>query len=137
MNDDGPPEVMSPSITDAVHGTDDELIRARTVTMAQGPGFQLRQASEVVMDESMARALQELLSPQRDTTGLRSDLEQLAAEFVRVTNLLGGAVNTIAQAAQTQEQRIEHTLHEWSTDFERRAKETLDTSISNSTRQAM
>ena len=41
----GPPEVMIPRITHAAHGTEDELMRAQTVTMAHGPGFQLRQAS--------------------------------------------------------------------------------------------
>ena len=97
---DGPREVMSPRITDAAHGTEDELIRAKTVTVANGPGFQVRQAAEVIMNESTARAIQELLSPQRDTSMLRTDLELLGTEFVRVTNLIGGAVNDLSQSAQ-------------------------------------
>ena len=110
-------EVMSPSSTREVHGTEDELIRAHTVTVANGPGFQLRQVSQLMMDESTTRALQELLSPQRDTSGLRSDLELLAAEFIRVTNLIGGAVNNLAHSAQAQAQRIERNLQEWCTHF--------------------
>ena len=124
-------EVMSPRFTGEVHGAEDERIRAQTVTVANGPGFQLRQVSQLMMDESTTRALQELLSPQRDTSALRSDMEMLAAEFIRVTNLIGGAVNTLAQTAQAQDQRIGRSLQEWCTHFEQRVKEVWDTGIPN------
>ena len=87
---ESPREVMSPSISSAEAPPEDELVHARTMTLTQGPGFQLRQAAELVMTESTMRAMQELISPQRETGELRSDINRLASEFVRVTALLGG-----------------------------------------------
>ena len=51
--------------------------------------------------------------------------------------MIGGAVNTIAQATQTQEQRLGHNLQDWCTDLERRVKEMLDNNITQNTRQVM
>ena len=53
---DGPREVMSPSQPGVPQGGEDELFRARTMTMAQGPGFQMRQMADVVMDEPTMNA---------------------------------------------------------------------------------
>ena len=97
----------------------------------------MRQASEVVMEESTARALQELLSPHRDTSGLRSDLAKLAAEFVRVTSLIGGAVTIMAQSALSQSQRIGQHLRDWIVEFERNVNDMVANIIPTSTHQAL
>ena len=77
---------MSPSMAQVVQSGEDELIRARTMTVTQGPGFQVRQAAEVVIEETTARALIQLLSPSsEEPAGIRTDLHIMAAEFENST----------------------------------------------------
>ena len=89
------------------------------------------------MTESTMRAMQELISPQRETGELRSDINRLASEFVRVTALLGEVTNQMGNTIQTQEQRISQGLTEWSTEFEKKVEEVLQMTVPGGTRKAL
>ena len=118
-NFDEPREVMSPTHwTNGANEADEELVRARSFTMAQGPGFVMRQATDVIMEERTSQALGELLAHPPAADDLRADVSAIATELVRVTNVMGAAVSQLAEGVRDRDRQLVQDLQAWSQGLE-------------------
>ena len=101
-------------------GSDEELVKARTATYVQGPGFMMRQCTDVLMEESVANALSEMMESRRkdEQTQMKGNIEELAGELMRVTKVLGDALTQLAANSQKQDQQMVNELQAWTAGLE-------------------
>ena len=114
---------MNPSAESPSMGDQEELIRSSTITMTAGPGFMLRQATDILMEEYVAGQLGKVMRNQQlegQQQRLRSGIEDVAAEVIRVTKVMGTSLTDLAVQAHESETRIVDELKTWKASLEAR-----------------
>ena len=117
---------MSPRAHDQHRDAEDELTRARTITMAQGPGFMMKQVTDVIMDETTAGSLRDIMmyhEVEENQVKLKSGIEQVASAVAQLTQVMGSAIGQVASRAHDSDQKIIAELQSWTQGQDSRVNE--------------
>ena len=90
--------------------------------MTEGPGFVVRQATEVLMDQQVAMDLNGIMMAHQledQQNRLKSGINEIAAEVIRVTSVMGTAVSHLAEKAHESDHMVIEELKAWTAELER------------------
>ena len=80
------------------------------------------------MEESVVDQLEHILNSQQheeQQRNLRSGIEQVAVELMRVTSVMGTAISQVAENASASDRRVVEELQSWSSGLEARVSQAI------------
>ena len=88
--------------------TQTDGVRSVTMRVIQAPGIVVRQAHDVMMESQVASELSNMVQPSRDDDLQRTqvNLDNVAQELVRRTEILGKAKHQVAEKAEHTNRKV-------------------------------